>query len=198
MWNSTFHGLRSRWRKQNSFRFCLRWKYCRAITLKRKPSVDGFRKSFALTKKANMKSVSDIQLIQGRCHCGNINVVLKWPDPPEKIPVRVCGCTLCQKHRAAWTSVPAGDFDLKIKNRNQVSFYKFGTETADFCVCTLCGVMPIATCVINKITYSVVNANTFVDIDASQLSPTSTNFDGEDTDSRLARRARNWTPQLIS
>ncbi len=165
---------------------------------KAKPKHQRLQQVIYSCTEAGMKNSSKHQLIEGACHCGNIRVFLRWPDPPERIPVRECSCTLCHKHRAAWTSVPAGDFDLKIKDQSQVSLYKFGTETADFCLCTICGVMPIATCVINKITYSVINANTFIDIDSSQLSPTSTNFDGEDTDSRLARRARNWTPSTFS
>ena len=142
-----------------------------------------------------MKDISGHLRLQGGCHCGNIQIFLDWPDAKQEIPVRACSCTLCRKHGAAWTSNPSGGFGLTIKDQSQVSFYRFGTETADFCLCTICGVLPIATCDINDATYSVLNANTFTNIDPSRFSSVSTNFDGEDTDSRLARRLRNWTPQ---
>jgi hypothetical protein len=40
--------------------------------------------------------------------------------------------------------------------------------------------------------YAVVNVNAFEDVDPSLLSVAPTSFDGEGTDSRLARRQRNW------
>ena len=41
------------------------------------------------------------------------------------------------------------------------------------------------------------NENTFDDVDRSELVETATNFDGETTESRLARRRRNWTPDAV-
>ena len=43
----------------------------------------------------------------------------------------------------------------------------------------------------------VFNENTFDDVDRSELVETATNFDGETTESRLARRRRNWTPEAV-
>jgi len=51
------------------------------------------------------------------------------------------------------------------------------------------------TCTIEGARYAVLNVNTFEDIDRSQLVVTPTNFDGETTENRLARRRRNWTPE---
>jgi hypothetical protein len=45
--------------------------------------------------------------------------------------------------------------------------------------------------------YAVVNVNTFDDLDRSQLVETATDFEGETTVQRLARRRRNWTPEGI-
>jgi len=44
--------------------------------------------------------------------------------------------------------------------------------------------------------YAVVNVNTFEDIGGFTLSCSSTDFDGEDTESRLERRKRNWIPKV--
>jgi hypothetical protein len=70
-------------------------------------------------------------------------------------------------------------------------------ETADFHVCLTCGVMPIVTCMIEGTQYAVVNVNTFDDLDRSQLVETATDFEGETTENRLARRRRNWTPDAV-
>jgi hypothetical protein len=133
--------------------------------------------------------------MHGSCHCGNIRITFDWPEKGPVIPVRACGCSLCTKHRAVWTSHPNGRFYLRIADGSKVARYEFGTRTAQFHICLTCGVMPIATCVIERIQYAVVNVNTFDDVDLSQLAETATNFEGETTDNRLARRRRNWTPE---
>jgi hypothetical protein len=133
--------------------------------------------------------------IHGSCHCGNIRVLFDWPDSGPTIPVRACGCGHCTKHGAVWTSHPHGRFYLQIADDSQVTRYRFGTETADFHVCSTCGVVPIVTCVIDGARYAVLNANTFDNVDKSQLAEAPANFEGETTKNRLARRQRNWTPE---
>jgi len=57
--------------------------------------------------------------------------------------------------------------------------------------------MPIATCMIEGTRYAVVNVNTFDGVDRSQLVETATDFEGEATQHRLARRRRTWTPEAV-
>jgi hypothetical protein len=73
--------------------------------------------------------------------------------------------------------------------------YRFGTRTADFHVCSTCGVVPIVTCEIEGRRYAVVNVNTFEGIDRARFVNAVVDFDGESTEGRLARRQRNWTPE---
>jgi hypothetical protein len=133
--------------------------------------------------------------INASCHCGNIRVVFDRPESGPAISVRACGCALCTKHGAAWTSDPNGRFHLRIADHSRVTRYRFGTKTADFHVCATCGAIPIVTCTIEGTRYAVFNVNTFEDIDRSQLVATATDFEGETTENRLARRRRNWTPE---
>jgi hypothetical protein len=135
--------------------------------------------------------------IHGSCHCGNIRIVLDWPESGP-IPVRACGCGLCTKHRGVWTSHPKGRFALAIADETRATIYRFGTKTADFHLCRICGVIPIATCVIDGARYAVVNVNTFDDVDRSELVEAPTDFEGETTENRLARRRRNWTPEAAA
>ncbi len=132
--------------------------------------------------------------IHASCHCGNIRVTLEWPGSGA-IASRACGCGLCTKHRAAWTSHPEGRFDLKVADETRVTQYRFGTKTADFHVCMTCGAIPIVTCTIGGRRYAVFNVNTFEGVDRSQLVETPTSFEGETTEDRLARRRHNWTPE---
>ena len=131
-------------------------------------------------------------LINGACHCGNISFVLDWLPTPAEIPARACGCSFCVKHGGVWTSTPNGALKIKVKDPLLARRYLFGTRTAEFHVCSGCGVVPVVTSEIAGRLYAVVNVNTFDGLDASLLRRSTANFDGEGTDSRLARRARNW------
>ncbi len=140
---------------------------------------------------------SNYRRLQGSCHCGNIRVSLDWPEAGPTIPVRACGCGFCTKHGAAWTSHPEGRFSLQVADASRVTLYRFGTATADFHVCSQCGVAPIVTCIIEGTRYCVANAKTFDDLKGLRLVPSATDFEAETTDSRLARRRRNWTPESV-
>ncbi len=130
--------------------------------------------------------------IEGACHCGNIRFVLRWPGVDKEMPVRKCGCTFCQKHSAAWTSHRNAGLAIKLIPQSMVTKYQFGTSTADFYVCSTCGVVPFVLGDIDTRTYAVVNVNTLDDVGRLSLSHSATNFDGEDQDARLDRRKRNW------
>jgi hypothetical protein len=143
----------------------------------------------------DMHDTISYRRIHASCHCGIIGVTFDWPGSGPTIPVRACGCALCKKHGAVWTSHPNGRFYLHIADNSKVTRYRFGTKTADFHMCLTCGVVPVATCMIEGTRYAVVNVNTFDNVDRSQLVETATDFEGETTESRLARRRRNWTPE---
>jgi hypothetical protein len=130
--------------------------------------------------------------IDGTCHCGNIIFALEWQPSPTEIPARACGCSFCTKHGGVWTSTPNGVLRITVKDPAWVSRYAFGTRTAEFHVCSRCGVVPVVTSEMEGRLYAVVNVNTFDGVDAALLRRSPANFDGEGADSRLARRARNW------
>ena len=131
-------------------------------------------------------------LIDGQCHCGNIAFVLDWPGVPSEIVARECGCSFCVKHGGVWTSNRDARLSVTLHLPSLVSKYAFGTETAAFYVCRRCGVVPIVTSEIANHLYAVVNVNTFEDLDSLHLSRQPVSFDGEEQQSRLARREKNW------
>jgi len=130
--------------------------------------------------------------ITGKCHCGNIALDLEWPGEQPEIPARACGCTFCVKHAGVWTSNPASTLTVTISDASLVSRYSFGTRTATFHVCARCGVAPVVTSEIDNKLYAVINVNALENVDPSLLRRAAANFDGEDVDSRLLRRKRNW------
>lgn len=134
--------------------------------------------------------------IEGKCHCGNITYRLRWPGEGTEIPVRACSCTFCTKHGGVYTSHPDAALAAAVHDRDLVSHYRFGTGTAEFYLCSRCGVVPFVTSMIEDNLYAVVNVNSFEGIDPSRFSRAVADFDGETTESRLDRRKRNWIPSV--
>jgi hypothetical protein len=135
-------------------------------------------------------------LIHGKCHCGNIAFVLDWPGDVPDVVARECGCSFCVKHGGAWTSNRDAKLSVTLRRPGVVSRYVFGTETATFYVCIRCGAVPIVTSDIENHVYAVVNINTFENFDSLHLSRQPVSFDGEQQQSRLARRQRNWIAEV--
>ena len=131
--------------------------------------------------------------ISGKCHCGNISFVLDWEPDPSEIPARACSCSFCAKHGGVWTSCPTGSLRVSVGDPSLVSRYSFGTRTADFHVCSRCGVVPVVTSRIDDRLYAVVSVHAFEGVAQSLLrrGPAAT-FDGESAEDRLARRKRSW------
>jgi hypothetical protein len=134
--------------------------------------------------------------IRGKCHCGNIAFALNWDPDPVEIPARACTCSFCVKHGGVWTSNPSGALEVIVKEAGLASKYGFGTRTAEFHVCARCGVVPVVTSLIDGKLYAVVSVNAFEGIDPSRLRQAPASFDGEGTGDRLARRKRNWIPDV--
>jgi hypothetical protein len=131
-------------------------------------------------------------LIRGKCHCGNIAFALTWEPDPREIPARVCGCSFCVKHGGVWTAHPGGSLRVTLDEAARVSRYAFGTRTAEFHVCTRCGVVPVVTSLIEGTLYAVVSVNAFEGVASSLVRRSAADFEGEEQESRLARRQRNW------
>ena len=131
-------------------------------------------------------------LIVGGCHCGNMSFTLDWTPEPSEIPARACTCSFCTKHGGVWTSCPGGSLKVSVRDRTRVSKYAFGTKTAEFHICSACGIVPVVTSRIDGREYAVVSVNAFEDVDPALVRRAPTTFEGESEQARLARRARNW------
>ena len=131
-------------------------------------------------------------LLHGKFHCGNIAFSHTWEPGPAEIPARACTCSFCTKHGGVWTSHPAGALKIRVQDPALVSKYAFGTRTAEFHVCARCGIAPVVTSRIDDQLYAVVSVNALEGIDPSLLRHSPANLEGESTETRLARRKRNW------
>lgn len=130
--------------------------------------------------------------ICGQCHCGNIRFQLRWAPDPAEISARACSCTFCRKHGALWTTCATAELVVSLRDPALRSRHAFGTNTADFQVCSRCGVVPLVTSRIDGTLYAVVNVNTFENAEGVPLKVVPVSFDEEDEAARLARRQRHW------
>ena len=65
-------------------------------------------------------------------------------------------------------------------------------KTAEFHVCTGCGVVPVVTSRIEGGLYAVVNVNAFENVKPALLQRSPSTFEGENEQARLSRRKHNW------
>ncbi len=130
--------------------------------------------------------------IEGRCHCGTLSFSLLWEPSPTEIPARACDCSFCTRHGGVWTANPKGTLQVVVQEPSRVSRYSFETQTAEFHICTRCGVVPVVTSRIDDRLYAVVNVNTFEGVDPALLRRAPVSFENEAPEVRLARRKRNW------
>jgi hypothetical protein len=79
-----------------------------------------------------------------------------------------------------------------ILNPVLVSKYTFGTRNAAFHTCARCGIVPVVTSKIDDRLYAVVSVNAFENVDHSLIRRESADFEGEESEVRLARWKRNW------
>jgi hypothetical protein len=130
----------------------------------------------------------------GGCHCGAIRVRLDSQRPASELPVRLCGCSFCSKHRPRYTSDPAGRVAIELANDAAVSRYRFGLRLADFLICRVCGVFVAA----YEPGLAVINLDVLDAAGDFTAAPAQfTDYDREDAAQRSARRARVWTPATI-
>ena len=133
----------------------------------------------------------------GGCHCGNIRVVVELPRSAADSPLRACGCSFCRAHGTRTVADPDGILKVWAEDWNDVQRYKFGTGTADFLMCRRCGVYVGAVCETASGLRAVANVNCLNDRAMFKAAPSEPDFDGEDVDKRLARRAKTWMPAVV-
>ncbi len=135
-------------------------------------------------------------VLSGSCHCGQLSIRYFSPLVPGKVPVRVCQCTFCRRHGGRYTSHPESRLVITASNAKSLNRYQFGTATADFLMCTRCGVVVAAVCEIGGCLRAVVNASVFDNFESIASNVSEHDFDKETLEQRLARRKRNWIPDV--
>jgi hypothetical protein len=79
--------------------------------------------------------------LSGGCYCGNVLLDLQLRNEPGSYQPRVCDCTFCRKHGAAYISDAQGSLRIRIKDQGRSGTYRQGSELAEMLLCTQCGVL---------------------------------------------------------
>ena len=133
-------------------------------------------------------------MLAGSCHCGALTIQLDTTRDPADLPVRLCGCSFCARHRPRYTSDPSGRVAIGVADQAPISRYRFGLRLADFLICRTCGVF-VAAHEPGAPGRAVINLNVLDRAADFVAEPTLFSaYDSEDAATRTARRARSWTP----
>jgi hypothetical protein len=130
----------------------------------------------------------------GQCHCGALQVQYQTGILPASWTLRACQCSFCQIHAMLSTSDPAGSLAFQAVQDSALQRYRFGSQSADFLVCRVCGVYIGAICTGAPGRFGIVNVRTLRPFPEGLPAPTSMRYDDESPGERLARRAARWTP----
>ena len=130
----------------------------------------------------------------GSCHCGAIGYRFRSASAAATWPMRACQCRFCRAHDVVSTSDPDGDLELFATDRRHLQRYRFALRTADFLVCSHCGVYIGAVIESGDGRFGIINVRA-LEAPPKRLAPaTAASYDAEDTQGRIARRERRWTP----
>ena len=112
-------------------------------------------------------------------------------------PAETDTCSFCRKHGARTTSDPGGRVVITVHHPEQLLRYRFGLRTADFLVCTRCGIYLAAVMNEGFASFATVNVNTLDAVDRLTQPATPVTYEGESAAERSARRKACWTPAVV-
>jgi hypothetical protein len=130
----------------------------------------------------------------GACHCGALGFSLRATQPPARWIVRACQCRFCRAHGALSCSDPDGSLEFHASDRAAVSRYRFGHRTADFLVCSRCGVYVGAILETPRGRFGIVNVLALQPMPPGLPAAVAMDYEDEAVDQRRARREERWSP----
>src|ERR1700704_722937 len=128
--------------------------------------------------------------MRGSCHCGNVEFTLCTEKSADHLVPRRCSCSMCRRHGASYISDPGARLALRYRDPSLLSVYRFGHGTAQWVICSRCGVLTAVLCEIDDRLRAVVRVQSMVD--HTFASETPTEFEDESVAGRLDRRAKTW------
>jgi hypothetical protein len=139
-------------------------------------------------------AASAIHEFAGACHCGTLKYRYATALAPASWPVRACQCSFCRLHAALTTSDPSGSLKFEVAEPTLVQRYRFGARTAEFLICSCCGIYVGAEIRAGIAAFGLINVRTLRPIPTDLPSAVPMDYHGESAAARVARRKSRWTP----
>ena len=133
-----------------------------------------------------------MSVYEGGCHCGNIQVWFETEISPADFKPRSCQCSFCRKHSTRALSDTNGNIHLSVTSKAELNRYKFGHNSAEFLICTRCGVYVSAYMPDGNKAYANVMANALRDHEAFPPG-IPINYGVENETNKLKRRRGVWS-----
>ena len=135
-----------------------------------------------------------METFRGACHCGSIAFEYRTKIAPPDWSIRACQCAFCRAHDALSTSDPEGALFFEAPAVEQLQRYRFALKTADFLLCSNCGVYVGAVIQTPNGDFGIINTHALAarPDDLADVAPIS--YDKEQKAGRVSRRETRWTP----
>lgn len=130
----------------------------------------------------------------GSCHCGALGFSFLTALPVAQWSVRTCECRFCRAHGAVTTSDPSGRLAFHAHRGESLRRYRFGLKTADFLVCSGCGVYVGAQIETPRGAFGIINTLAMTPRPTDLPAAVPADYDAEGPGERLSRREQRWTP----
>ena len=133
----------------------------------------------------------------GSCHCGAVRVELTSAKQPAEMRIGRCACTFCRRHGARTMGDPGGSVAFHAAP-GAVTRYRFGLGITDYLLCARCGTYVGAMMEDESRSIGIVNVNMLDIRDTFDPAPPLHVYDGENIETRRARRRKFWMPAMLS
>ena len=135
-----------------------------------------------------------LRSFRGGCHCGALGLSFETSLAVPEWSVRACQCDFCRAHGARTTSDPAGRLVFYVWQGDALQRYRFGLRTADFLLCSRCGVYIGAQIALAPGAFGIVNTLAMLSLAEELPAATAVDYGAETLNQRATRRAQRWTP----
>ena len=136
--------------------------------------------------------------IRGECHCGRVRVRITLSRPADEIGLRACQCGFCRRQGARTFADPNGRAVIEAQNAETLRRYRFGLKTADFLMCSECGVYVGVLLEAGGAQLVTLNA-AGLDIEAFRgRSAEPADYSAESFEERVRRRLTAWMPAELN
>ena len=132
--------------------------------------------------------------LTGSCHCGQLRLEFSTDLGAARFTPRECDCSFCRKHGAAYISDPAGRLSIAF-SQGALHRYRQGSNTAEFLLCSQCGVLVAVTFEHNSRIFGAVNVGC-LDEQAGLGTPAPASPQLLSPDEKISRWLALWVPDV--